>query len=94
MKILIEFGDKWAVILIGLLTIVGWIFSYSLVYTTYYLSTGDDPLTQFAGWIPSWLLNGLSWMGQNGGYISVISGMIFSSIISIIIIRSQKKRRR
>jgi mannose/fructose/N-acetylgalactosamine-specific phosphotransferase system component IIC len=94
MKILIEFDDKWAVILIMFLTIVGWIVSFSLIYTTYYLSTGKDPLSWTTGWMPSWLHDSLGFIGRNGGYFSVIGSTIVGTIIAVIIWRGQKGKPR
>jgi len=93
MKIIIEFEDRYAVVLIGLLTIVGWVFSYSLVYTTYYLSTGQDPLSWLQSSLPPEVYGFLLFLGQNGGYVSVISGMILFTIFSVLIIKRQKKKR-
>jgi hypothetical protein len=90
MKILIEFEDKWAVILILLLTVAGWIVSFSLIYTTYYLSTGQDPLSWTAGWMPPWLHDMVAFVGRNGGYFSVIGSTIVGTIIAIVIWRGQK----
>jgi hypothetical protein len=90
MKILIEFEDKWAVILILFLTIVGWIVSFSLIYTTYYLSSGQDPLSWTIGWMPPWLYEIVTFIGKNGGYFSVIASTIVGTIIAVVIWRSHK----
>jgi len=90
LKILIEFEDRWAVILITFLTIVGWIVSFSLIYTTYYLSTGQDPLSWTTGWMPPWLYDIAAFIGKNGGYFSVIGGTVVSTIIAVIIWRGHK----
>jgi hypothetical protein len=90
MKILIEFEDRWAVILILFVTVVGWIVSFSLVYTTYYLSTGRDPLSWAVGWMPPWLYGIVSFVGKNGGYLSVIGSTIVGTIIAVIIWRSHE----
>ena len=89
MRIVIEFEDKWAVILITFLTIAGWIVSFSLIYTTYYLSTGEDPLSWAVGWMPPWLHDVVAFIGKNGGYFSVIGGAIFGTIITVFIWRSR-----
>jgi ABC-type phosphate transport system permease subunit len=89
-KIHIEFEDKWAVILIMFLTIVGWIVSFSLIYTTYYLSTGQDPLSWTAAWMPPWLHDIIAYVGKNGGYFSVIGSTIVGTIIALIIWRGHK----
>jgi mannose/fructose/N-acetylgalactosamine-specific phosphotransferase system component IIC len=90
MKILIEFEDKWAVVLILVLTIVGWIVSFSLIYTTYYLSTGQDPLSWTVSWMPPWLYDVVTFIGRSGGYFSVIGSTIVGTIIAVIIWRSHK----
>ena len=90
MKIQIEFEDKWAVILIVFLTVVGWIVSFSLIYTTYYLSTGQDPLSSTAGWMPPWLHDIITYIGKNGGYFSVVGGTIVGTIIAVIVWRGKK----
>jgi hypothetical protein len=87
MKILIEFEDKWAVILILFLTIAGWIVSFSLVYTTYYLSTGQDPLSWTVSWMPPWLHDVVTFVGINGGYFSVIGSTIVGTIMAVVIWR-------
>lgn len=92
MRILIEFDDKWAVILITFLTVVGWIVSFSLIYTTYYLSTGSDPLSWAVSWMPSWLYDSISFIGKNGGYFSVIISTIVGTIIAVIIWRGRKEK--
>lgn len=94
MKILIEFEDKWAVILILFLTIAGWIVSFSLIYTTYYLSTGQDPLSWTVGWMPPWLHGIVTFVGKSGGYFSVIGGTIAGTIIAVFIWRSHKGKPR
>jgi hypothetical protein len=90
MKILIEFEDKWAVVLILFLTVVGWIVSFSLIYTTYYLSTGQDPLSWTVGWMPPWLYYIVTYIGRSGGYFSVIGSTIVGTIIAVIIWRGHK----
>jgi hypothetical protein len=91
-RILIEFDDRWAVILITFLTIVGWIVSFSLIYTTYYLSTGQDPLSWAVNWMPPWLYDAASFIGRNGGYVSVIISMIVGTIIAVIVWRGHKEK--
>jgi mannose/fructose/N-acetylgalactosamine-specific phosphotransferase system component IIC len=91
-RILIEFDDKWAVILITFLTVVGWIVSFSLIYTTYYLSTGSDPLSWAVSWMPPWLYDSISFIGKNGGYFSVIISTIVGTIIAVIIWRGRKEK--
>jgi uncharacterized membrane protein len=90
MKIQIEFEDKWAVILVLFLTVAGWIVSFSLIYTTYYLSTGQDPLSMAVGWMPPWLHDAVAYIGMNGGYFSVIGSTIVGTVIAVIIWRSHK----
>ena len=90
LKILIEFEDRWAVILITFLTIAGWIVSFSLIYTTYYLSTDQDPLSWTTGWMPPWLHDIAAFIDKNGGYFSVIGGTVVSTIIAVIIWRGHK----
>jgi len=92
MKILIEFEDKWAVILILFLTIAGWIVSFSLIYTTYYLSTGQDPLSWTVSWMPPWLHDIATFLGRNGGYFSVINSTIVGTIIAVVIWRGHKAK--
>jgi len=91
-RIQIEFDDKWAVILITFLTVVGWIVSFSLIYTTYYLSTGSDPLVWAVSWMPPWLYDSISFIGKNGGYFSVIISTIVGTIIAVIIWRGRKEK--
>lgn len=92
MRILVEFDDRWAVILITFLTVVGWIVSFSLIYTTYYLSTGQDPLSWAVSWMPPWLYDAASFIGRNGGYFSVIISMIVGTIIAVIVWRGHKEK--
>lgn len=91
-RILIEFDDRWAVILITFLTVVGWIVSFSLIYTTYYLSTGQDPLSWAVSWMPPWLYDAASFVGRNGGYFSVILSTIVGTIVAVIVWRGNKKK--
>jgi hypothetical protein len=90
MKIIIEFSDKWAVVLIGTLTVLGWLFSYALVYTTYFLTTGQDPLSWLSGIIPQQIYDVLKFLGVYGGYVMVFSGAIATTIISALIIKRNK----
>jgi hypothetical protein len=91
-KIIIQFEDKKAVILIVILTILGWFFSYSIIYTSYYLSTGQDPLAWMEQhtFIPKEVIDVLRFIGINAGYISILAGMVLFTIIAIIIWRSKK----
>jgi hypothetical protein len=90
MKILIEFEDRWAVVLILFLTVVGWIVSFSLIYTSYNLSTGRDPLGWTVGWMPPWLYGIFTFVGKNGGYISVMGSTVVGTTIAVFIWRSHK----
>lgn len=77
-------------ILITFLTVVGWIVSFSLIYTTYYLSTGQDPLSWTVSWMPPWLYDAASFIGRNGGYFSVILSTIVGTIIAVVVWRGNK----
>jgi hypothetical protein len=90
MRILIEFSDKWAVVLILFLTVVGWIVSFSLIYTSYYLSTGRDPLSWTVGWMPPWLYEVFTFVGKDGGYLSVVGSTIVGTVIAVFIWRSHE----
>lgn len=94
MKIIIEFQDKYAVIVILVLTVLGWIVSYSIIYTTYYLSTGQDPLAwmQENTWIPVQVVDFLRFVGVNAGYFGVIGGMVLATIVAVFIYKSRKKK--
>jgi len=88
MRILIEFEDKWAVVLVLFLTVAGWIVSFSLIYTTYYLSTGQDPLSWTVGWMPPWFYDFVTFVGRNGGYFSVLGSTIVGTILAVVVWRS------
>jgi len=94
MKIIIEFEDRHAVIVILILTVLGWIVSYSIIYTTYYLSTGQDPLKWMEEntWIPDWLIEGLRFIGINAGYFGVIGGMILATMVAVLVYKGRRGR--
>ena len=91
MKIIIRMESKYAVILIAALTILGWIFAYAIIYTSYYLATGEDPFQWIREYIPPELYSILSFIGKYGGYISIIVGMIIATIIAVLVAKSRRK---